>query len=300
MRALLRKLAWAVGRRLSPGIENDVRLGRYARECVLPRASGVQELYVPTHFLGHAGFDLNVAGQLKRIQAWRDERYQRLFHQMRANTTINTGLNGQTYGTAALHNGFYPTPDAESYAAMILEHQPDQIVEVGSGFSTLVARQAIAYSGGNTKLTAIDPQPRTDVSAAADKVITKPVEDAELDVENWTPKSILFIDSSHVCRSRGDLPRLFCQVLPNLPPGVIVHVHDIFTPYDYPTNYDSYCYTEQYLLQCLLSGSERYRTILTTHYLSRNHAKEMQATFGGKVGEDPLFFGGSYWFEVRS
>jgi hypothetical protein len=81
---------------------------------------------------------------------------------------------------------------------------------------------------------------------------------------------------------------------------MLVHVHDIFIPYEYPTNYDELCYTEQYLLHCLLSGSSRYQTLLSTHYLSRNYHAQMQQTFGEKVGRDPLFSGASYWFQVVS
>jgi hypothetical protein len=79
---------------------------------------------------------------------------------------------------------------------------------------------------------------------------------------------------------------------------MLVHVHDIFLPYDYPTNYDDLCYTEQYLLHCVLSGSRRYRTTFATHYLSRNEPDAMRKTFGARAGNDPIFSGASYWFKV--
>jgi hypothetical protein len=296
----LNKLTRATVRQLAPNLAKDIKLGRYARNWVLPRDSGVREHFLPGHVLGHAGFDLHTGDQLSRIRQWRDDRFQRLFNELRQDTSINTGLNGQTFGNTALHNGYYPTPDAEIYAAMILDVRPQEIVEVGSGFSTLIARRAIRYGDTGSKLTVIDMQPRTDVGAAADEVIRHYVEDTDLENRTWNPKSILFIDSSHVCRSRGDLPLLFCKVLPKLPAGVLVHVHDIFLPYEYPTNYDDLCYTEQYLLHCLLSGASRYRTVLSTHNLSRNHHVEMQQTFGERVGRDPFFSGASYWFDVVS
>ena len=298
--AFLNKLAGATARRVAPDLAKEVRLGRYARQWILPRDSGVREHYLPGHMLGHAGFDLHIADQLTRIRNWRDDRYQRLFLELRQDASINTGYKGQAFGTDAVHNGYYPTPDAEIYAAMILDVRPQEIVEVGSGFSTLIARRAIRSGNTGSKLTVIDMQPRTDVGAAADEVIRQYVEDTDLENRVWKPNSILFIDSSHVCRSRGDLPLLFCKVLPKLPAGVLVHVHDIFMPYEYPTNYDDLCYTEQYLLHCLLSGSSRYHTVLSTHNLSRNHPVEMQQTFGEKVGRDPLFPGASYWFHVVS
>jgi hypothetical protein len=181
---------------------------------------------------------------------------------------------------------------------MILDTQPEEVIEIGSGYSTLVARQAIDYGKLNTKLSVIDIKPRTNVAAAADNVILSFVEDTDLDKREWNPNSILFIDSSHVCRARGDLPLIFCKILPKLPVGMLVHVHDIFLPYDYPTNYDQLCYTEQYLLFCLLSGSPRYKTALATHFLSRNHSREMQQTFGEIAANNSLFLGASYWFKI--
>ena len=62
-----------------------------------------------------------------------------------------------------------------------------------------------------------------------------------------------------------------------------VHVHDVFLPFDYPNNYDERGYTEQYLLQCLLHASHRYRTLLATHWLSRQHGSSMRAVFGEEV-----------------
>ena len=103
---------------------------------MLPPTTGTNEYFVPSHLLGHAGFDLYVEDQLARISRWTDPRYQQLFRTLREDSGINTGLNGQSFGTTALHNGYYPTPDAEIYAAMILDIRPKHVIEVGSGFST--------------------------------------------------------------------------------------------------------------------------------------------------------------------
>ena len=220
---------------------------------------------------------------------------------LRNDPRINCPFNGKSYlGGTCLHNGWYPTPDAEIYASMINEARPDRIVEIGSGFSTHIARRAIEYGRLDAPLTVIDPAPRTDVEQIADKVIYERVEDARLDAMGLTGRSILFIDSSHVTRPRGDVPYLYCEVLPQLPAGTIVHVHDIFIPYDYPTNYDRLLWTEQYVLHALLADSARYRVLLATQFLSRTHAAAMQATFGPEVGVDDLFYGASFWFQVRS
>jgi Methyltransferase domain len=201
--------------------------------------------------------------------------------------------------TTCLHNGWYPTPDAEIYASMICDFRPDRIVEVGSGFSTLIARRALEYADLATRLTVIDPEPRTDIERTADRAIYKRVEDIKLDQLELTPRSLLFIDSSHITRPRGDVPYLYCEVLPQLPAGALVHIHDIFIPFDYPSCYDHLCWTEQYVLQAMLGNSGRYHTLFATQYMTREHTSETQRTFGPQVGADNLFFGASFWIQIR-
>jgi Methyltransferase domain len=300
--AVLQRPAKAAAKRLFPELYGRLEFGSYATEWIRPRASATRDDHTPSVLLGHAGIDLHEPEQLARLDAWRGERYQAVFAALRKDPAINDPPQwlSEKVGPGELHNGYYPTPDAEIYAAMILDIGPGQIVEVGSGYSTLVARRAIGYGVLPTKLAVIDPAPRTEIGSAADEVVDRPVEDSDLDCRDWTENDILFIDSSHICRSRGDVPFLFCRVLPKLPAGVFVHVHDIFIPYDYPTNYDERCYTEQYLLHCALSGSNRYATVFATHYLARRHPGPMQAVFSPRVGASRLYNGASYWFRVAS
>lgn len=274
----------------------------YAQRELLPRRPDKRDdSYVPGHEIGACGIDLHVADQLARLQSWQDESHQALFRAIRNDPALNVPCFGRNFrGTDLLHNGWYPTPDAEIYAAMIMDRKPDLIVEVGSGFSTLIARKTIEHCRLQTRLVVIDPQPRTDVRAVVDDAHFCPVEDSPLRTLPLTGRSLLFIDSSHVTRPRGDIPFLFCQVLPTLPTGVTVHVHDIFTPYDYPTVYDGLCYSEQYALQCLLSHSPRYRTLLAAQFLSRQHTEALRAAISPSAAKDPLFFGASYWFDVMA
>ena len=79
----------------------------------------------------------------------------------------------------------------------------------------------------------IDPEPRTDVTEAASRVSRERVEQAGLKESDFPPSSILFIDSSHILRTGGDLPFLYCDLVPSLPSDVAVHVHDIYLPFDY-------------------------------------------------------------------
>lgn len=278
----------------------DAHLLWYFRHNVLPNAAQTYDQYVPSRLLGLHGVDINEKEQLARLEKWRGQNHQKLFQTLRGDEKINCPFNGTSYlGSTCLHNSWYPTPDAEIYASMIYDFRPDKIVEVGSGFSTLIARRAIEYAGLKTSLTVIDPSPRTDVQQTADRVILERVEDTKLDQFALTKKSLLFIDSSHVTRPRGDVPYLYLEVLPQLPSGTVVHFHDIFIPYDYPTCYDHLCWTEQYVLHAMLANSNRYHTLFATQYMTRYRTAQMQQTFGPQVGADNLFFGASYWVQVR-
>jgi hypothetical protein len=252
---------------------------------------------MPITRLDPPGIDFRESDQLALLAAWRSPKHQAMFKALREDAVINR----YALGSDAVSNTFCNTPDAEIYASMILDHQPSKIVEVGSGFSTLIAKKAIGHAGFDTRVVVIDPHPRTDVRSASDELKLSPVEQSDLLSLSWAPNDILFIDSSHICRTRGDLPYLFCKLLPSLPVGVLVHVHDIFLPYDYPNLYDAWCHTEEYLLACTLAHNPRYRVRMATHWLSRDHAADMEKTFGpfsGTSKSAPHHLGCSFWIEV--
>lgn len=280
-----------------PGAVGDyMRVASYTFNHLSPEPPDVADMqqWIPASQVGLNGIDIREPEQLEQLDRWKSERYQNLFAKLRNNPVINT----QRLGQKSLTNGWYNTPDAEIYAAMILDRQPRRIIEVGAGFSTRIARAAVDHGGLPTRITVVDPAPRTEIREIAHEVITAPVERSRLDERDWAAGDLLFVDSSHICRTRGDIPFLFCKLIPRLPEGVLVHVHDIYLPFDYPNNLDRRCYTEQYILHALLSQSPRYKTVITSHWLSRMHPERMREAFGNEVAQDVRLYGGCYWFEV--
>lgn len=239
------------------------------------------------------GIDFGDNEQIAMLQSWLGK-YQALFDELRADPQINT----QDMGCDYLHNGMYATPDAEVYAAMIAERVPSRIVEVGAGYSTRIARRTIEHLNLDTELVVVDPQPRADVSGYADMILQQRVEDVDLKVLSGTDGTFLFVDSSHIVRAEGDVPLLFCSVIPALPAGVTVHVHDVFLPYDYPPAYRRRLYGEQYVLWALLARSPEFKVLMTTHYMVRTQGSLMRQVFGPIVGRNHHYYGGSLWFEV--
>ncbi len=254
-----------------------------------------REQHVPDRVLPHPGIDLRTDDALARLERWRGD-HAELFAALRADAAINP--EGQSRGY--VRNPYFATPDAEFYAALIADRRPSAIVEVGGGFSTLVARRTIDHAGLATRLVVVDPEPRTDVAAHADELIRARIEDVGAERLPLDRDAILFIDSSHVVRPLGDVPWLFGELLPAIPAGTLAHVHDIFLPWDYPDSMRLRLYGEQYVLQALLSHSPRYRVVAAVHDLCRRHPDALRAAFGDWLAHEPGLYGGSFWLEVTS
>lgn len=290
------------------------RIAKWLR-AGLGRASDDDESSSPEWF-GHAGIDLRVDAQLGLLRELEGGGYRELFARLRGDPELSPdpGVSSDREGGAKggagpelVRNGYFPSPDAELYAAMIVRERPSRIIEVGSGFSTLVARRAVEHAGVGCPIEVIDPEPRLAVDDVADRVERRRVQDSRLAEGRGSvagrdtapavgPGSLLFIDSSHVTEPAGDGPFLYCDLLPSLPPGVLVHVHDIYLPWDYPPVYVRRGYTEQYLLHALLAGSRRFELVAAAYFLSRRHAGSMRAAFGPRVAVADTFQGASFWF----
>ena len=152
-------------------------------------------------------------------------------------------------------NPWFTALDGIALTGMLTRHDPRLLIEIGSGNSTKFARHAVTTGRLRTKIVSIDPQPRAEVDALCDEVIRAPAEFVDPAVYSRLKSGdILFIDSSHRSLENSDVTALFLEVLPELPPGVIVHVHDVYLPYDYPPHAEGLMYNEQYLLAALLLG----------------------------------------------
>lgn len=212
-----------------------------------------------------------------------------------------------------LINGTFMAGDAHVYYGLVRHLRPGRIVEIGSGASTLVAAAAcqrnLAEGGPPTELVAIEPFPVASLRQGV-AGLTRLIEDRVQNVgagffSSLQPGDILFIDSSHVLRSGGDVQMEYCEVLPRLAPGVLVHVHDISLPKPYPRVYfDQQLYwNEQYLLQALLSFNPRYEVLWPGSYLALKYPDRMAAAFTGyrEMRESfPLAEPSSFWIRVRA
>ncbi len=178
-----------------------------------------------------------------------------------------------------LRNGWFESVDAEILYSVLRRFQPANVVEVGSGFSTRVMRRAINDGKLATRITSIDPHPNTSVAHYADEFIKATVEDVEVErlLSLLSPGDILFIDSSHTVKTGGDVPYLFLEILPRLKPGVLIHIHDIFLPFDYPEEWvlEDWGWTEQYLVHAFLSFNQAFEILWPASYVWQRHRAEV-------------------------
>jgi hypothetical protein len=190
-----------------------------------------------------------------------------------------------------MDNGFYGPVDAELLHAMIRWLKPRRIVELGSGYSTLVMAAAVTCNeaeGHPCRFEAFNPHPYPlDLRAARLPGLTAHHKVGAEALSNEVGASlgdgdVLFVDTSHIVRIGGDTVAIVLEHLPRLAPGVVVHFHDVFLPWDYPRSwvesFEAFSYAEQYLLQAFLTFNERFRVLCAAYALARADPGRLRAT----------------------
>jgi predicted O-methyltransferase YrrM len=186
-------------------------------------------------------------------------------------------------------NGAFETVDAEILYSMIRYHKPKKIVEIGSGFSTLVSAQAIEMNTKNDPnytcdFICIDPFPKSwlfDLTHIK-MIIESKVELQAFDLfENLGENDILFIDSSHVINAYNDVCFEYLEILPRLKKGVLIHFHDILLPQKYSRSWlnAKYFWNEQYLLQAFLAFNNSFKVIWAGNFMHLNNPEMLTSAF---------------------
>lgn len=163
--------------------------------------------------------------------------------------------------------------DTVSLYGFTRRRRPARYVEIGSGQSTKIVARARRDGTTETEITSIDPRPRSEIDGLCDRVIRRPLEQIDL-AEVFGPVQegdVVFLDGSHRVFPNSDCVVFFLDVLPNLPPGVLVGIHDVFLPEDYPQVFLEMWWSEQYLLAAvLLAAGSGLEVALPTFYASGN------------------------------
>jgi len=204
-------------------------------------------------------------------------------------------------GRYCFDNSVFTYPDAIILHCMIRYLRPKRIVEVGSGFSscaTLDTNEKFFHNSIET--TFIEPYPKLleSLITAEDRqrvtIIPLRLQDVDVELfERLERNDILFIDSTHVSKTGSDVNSLFFDILPALKPGVHVHIHDVFYPFEYPQEwvFGGRSWNELYLLHAFLQYNEKFKIVFMNNFMQQFH----EARFRERM---PLYLknpGGSIW-----
>jgi hypothetical protein len=180
-------------------------------------------------------------------------------------------------------NRYFSYSDAVILFGFLRALAPQRLIEVGSGYSSaLILDTNEHFLGGTVRTTFIDPHLErlhgllTPADRHSVRIIDKRVQQVDLNVfRELAAGDILFIDSSHVSKCGSDVNWLLFEVLPHLVPGVVVHFHDVFYPFEYPQQWVTrgFAWNEAYLLRAFLQFNARVRILYFSSYLEQRDAE---------------------------
>ncbi len=237
------------------------------------RASALSRLASEPRPIG--GIDWNIEGQLELLK---DFVYAGELQSLPARSDDPT--------VYCLENNTFASGDAEFWYQMVRAQKPSRIIEIGSGNSTLVARLAISENEKerpdySCEHICVEPFEMPWLEQVGVKVVRSKVEDLGFEFfDDLKGGDVLFIDSSHVIRPEGDVLFEYLELLPRLNSGVIVHVHDIFSPRNYLQEWlsqDVQFWNEQYLLEAFLAFNGAYEVLAGVNMLKNDHYDRLKA-----------------------
>ena len=186
-----------------------------------------------------------------------------------------------------LGNGWFEALDVEVLYSLIRHFKPVTVIEIGFGNSTMLSAHAALANkemeGVETKVVCIEPHPHEVLRRGfpgLTELVAKPVERVPLSMfSDLRENDVLFIDSSYVVNLGNDALFEYLEILPRLRPWVLVHIHDVFLPADYPEQWvrgDHKFSKEQYLLQAFLVFNNAFEVLWASSYMSTNYKAELE------------------------
>jgi hypothetical protein len=225
------------------------------------------------------GIDFNEKEQIKLLK--------QLTYQNDFDYFLKKEINKSDFSSFKIDNGSFDSGDAEFLFNFVRYIKPKKIIEVGCGESTKIIQSAIKLN--NTEQVeesicshvCIEPYEQPWLESFSNiNLIRDKVESLDFKLfQGLEDGDLLFIDSSHIIRPQGDVLWEYLSIIPNLPKGVYVHVHDIFSPNDYPNSWikeQVLFWNEQYLLEALLTGSDKLEVVAALNFLKHNYYKDLK------------------------
>lgn len=198
-------------------------------------------------------------------------------------------------------NPAFSYSDAMAYYCIIRHFKPNQILEIGSGYSTLVASQAL-QKNGNGNLVLIEPYPKEFLYQISQvkNIVTKFIQDIPISelLEYTDDSDIVFIDSTHTVKNGSDCLYIYLKMLPEIRKDVIVHTHDVKLPFPFDSDQiiDKHItWTEQYLLYAYMLDNPKVEVLFSSIYFYKFFPEETKKMMRGKYPGG----GASIWYSLK-
>jgi predicted O-methyltransferase YrrM len=287
------------------------RTHRSAAPVLAPDDEPVAQAWEPGHFYSPVPDTRELAREPARSRIWcvppretpgvdwREEQQVELVRELGRQQPLHFP-SGPTGDATEYHTGSpnFSELDAWALQGMLRYLRPRRVIEVGSGWSSLVtARVNREHFQGSTEVTCIEPYPPDFLAggvAGIGRLIEAPVQNVPLETfARLDAGDVLFIDTSHVLKTGSDVQFLYQEVVPRLRPGVAVHAHDIFLPWDYPQEWvlGGRAWNEQYLIESFLAFNRAFEVLLSICWMSCFQRDVLT----GAAGEAVQKGGGSLW-----
>ncbi len=198
----------------------------------------------------------------------------------------------------------YRCVEAQMLYCFVRELKPKKMIEIGSGYSTMLTAQALRKNkseGYACDFAAIEPYPNDSIKKGFEglsRLISMGVEQVPFqEFEALQENDILFIDSTHTVKTGGDVVYEINEILPRLNKGVYIHIHDIFMPYEYPASWysDFRFWAEQYMVQAFLQFNDSFEIVWASHLMHRKYSDQCAAAF--KFYEKDIPFVSGFWIK---
>jgi methyltransferase family protein len=216
------------------------------------------------------GVDLNETVQLQMFAA-----LAQFYHEQPFPRTKQEGLR------YFFENNAYSYFDGIIFYSMLRHLKPRHVIEIGCGYSScLLLDTNERFFRNSIACTFIEPYPQLLLSLMKEpdrsRVTVIPTKLQDVDPDVFTclePNDVLFVDSSHVSKTGSDVNHVFFDILPRLAPGVYIHFHDIFHPFEYPKAwvYQGRAWNEAYLLRAFLQYNDAYAIQISNSFLELFH-----------------------------
>jgi hypothetical protein len=217
--------------------------------------------------------------------------------------TITPGNASENSIQPVWNNDFVPPFDMILLYTILCTYRPKKYVEIGSGTTTKIANKARKEQNLDFTITCIDPRPRQEIQKIADVWLDQQIQKVDLSLfRDLSENDIVFFDGTHMMLPNSDVAWFFLEILPSLPKGVIVQVHDIYLPYDYPQFMLDRYYSENYVLGVvLLSNPEKYEVMAPVFYISNQQelASIVHSLWDHPNLQNTEKHGGSFWFKIK-